>query len=321
MASTTDGDATAEPTFSVIVPSHGRPAQLARCLAAASAIDYPANRFEVIVVDDGSPEPVEAVPGWSSHGPRLTIVRQSNGGPAAARNAGARAARGRFLAFTDDDCQPAPGWLTALATVFDRQPDALVGGRVINALGDNVYAEASQQLVDYLCGYYNADPENARFFTSNNIAVSKEAFLAAGGFDETFVLPAAEDRELCDRWHHRQGRLVYAPAAVVHHFHAMSLRSFARQQFTYGRGAFQFRRTRARLTSQPVRLEPASFYRDLFGFPSRAGHRRAAVITALFAIAQAANAAGFFWQAAAHRLSATDRIRGPLRHSHMKGLG
>lgn len=286
------------PHFSVIIPSFSRPVQLARCLNAVAACDYPAMLYEVIVVDDGSPTPLDPRASWPSHAPTLKCLRQQNAGPAAARNHGARAARGQFLAFLDDDCTPDHGWLAGLSAALERHPDALVGGHVTNILHENLFAEASQQLVSYLCGYYNRDPEQARFFTSNNLAVSREAFFAAGAFDDAYCRTAAEDRELCDRWLQQGRRLVAAPAAVVRHAHDLSMTSFVRQHFEYGKGAFQFHSARARRQARPLRTEPLSFYIDLMTYPWRTGHRNAGVIVPLFVVAQAANAIGFFWQAA-----------------------
>ncbi len=77
---------------------------------ACLRLDYPADQFEVIVIDDGSSMPIDA---WSGDS-RVRVIRQDNKGPAAARNAGIASARGAFLAFTDDDCVPEPGWLAAL---------------------------------------------------------------------------------------------------------------------------------------------------------------------------------------------------------------
>ncbi len=90
------------PQFSVIVPAHGRPRWLSE--AIASVLQQTVRDFEVIVVDDASPEPVE-VP----HDPRVRVVRrEANGGPAAARNTGMEHARGAYLTFLDDDDAFAP---------------------------------------------------------------------------------------------------------------------------------------------------------------------------------------------------------------------
>ena len=246
------------PFFTVIVPTFNRPRQLAACLQALAGLDYPHERMEVIVIDDGSPEaPTEAVE-TVSHQIAVTLLRQANAGPAMARNTGAAQAKGELLAFTDDDCAPDAQWLRALAVPFStaREP-LLVGGRTVNSLAQDACAAASQSLVDYLYAYYNTRPGGARFFASNNIALSVEGFHALGGFDTTFRSAAGEDRDFCDRWLGQGFGLVYAPDALICHAHGMTLSAFWTQHFRYGQAAFRFHQSRAQ---HPLRVEPFSFY-------------------------------------------------------------
>ena len=191
--------------FRVVIPSFARPERLAQCLDALARTEF-AGAFEVVVVDDGSPQPLAPViDGFADRLP-VRSQRQDNRGPAAARNAGARTARGRILAFTDDDCLPDRHWIAAMARAGAAQPLALIGGRVDNALPANIYSAASQDLVDYLYEYFGAAAGDAPFFTSNNIACDRARFLDLGGFDESFPLAAGEDRELGMRWRDRAVR-------------------------------------------------------------------------------------------------------------------
>jgi len=107
------------PFFSVIVPTYERAGQLSVCLHALACQSYPRDHFEVLVVNDGSEAPPEAVVDCFRDKIDVTLLTQPHAGPAAARNNGAERARGEFLAFTDDDCRPAPNWLKALAGRFD----------------------------------------------------------------------------------------------------------------------------------------------------------------------------------------------------------
>src|SRR5215470_15202715 len=120
---------TCTPFFSIVVPTYRRPAQLAVCLDAITRLDYPADRFEVIVVDDGSGAPPETAVAAVRGRVDVTLLAPPHRGPAAARNAGAAHAKGDVLAFTDDDCAPDASWLRALARCLG--PDALcaAGGR------------------------------------------------------------------------------------------------------------------------------------------------------------------------------------------------
>lgn len=286
-----------QPFFSIIVPTHARPKQLAACFESLACLDYPRERFEVIVVNDGSGTSPETVVAFFRDRLDITLLTQPHAGPASARNTGAAKANGEFLAFTDDDCTPAPDWLQALAARFATVPDHVIGGRTLNALPDNPYSTASHLLIDYLYAYYNADPNQARFFTSNNLAVPTDRFHAIGVFNTTFPRAGGEDREFCDRWLHNDYRMIYAPEALVYHTHALTFRTFWRQHFNYGRGAFRFHQARARRGQGRIRLEPFSFYWNLLRHPfSHAQGRRALLLAVLLVVSQAANAAGFFWE-------------------------
>jgi GT2 family glycosyltransferase len=287
------------PRFSIVIPTYNRPEQLAVCLQACARLEYPRDRVEVIVVDDGGARPVDEIVA-SFHGKlTLKLLRQENTGPAAARNRGAAEAGGEFLAFTDDDCAPAPNWLHTLGTQCVASPGCAVGGRTVNALTENVYSTASQLLISYLLSFYNASPHSARFFPSSNLVFPTEQFRAIGGFDVTYPRAAAEDRELCDRWLHRGYRMIYAAEAVVYHAHALSFRTFLRQHFHYGQGAFCFHRVRARRFKDRVKVEPLAFYVNMLRYPFISAQGvQSPLLLMLLVVTQVANAAGFFWMRA-----------------------
>jgi len=283
------------PSFSIVIPTYSRPEKLSACLQSLMRLEYPRESFETIVVDDGSPVPPhDCVAEWSSQ-LKLRLLIQTHRGPANARNMGARAATGEFIAFTDDDCIPSPDWLRELAAVFSAVPDAAIGGRIINGLPQNPFSSASQMLVDYLYRYYNAVPGRFYFFASNNLAVPARLFQELGGFDSRFPWAAGEDRDFCDRWQYRSHKMAYAPKAVVHHLHALKFRGFWRQHFHYGRGAYLFHRARALRRKERIRLEPLSFYINLLRSPFVCDSGgRAPMICALLLVSQVANALGFF---------------------------
>ncbi len=283
---------------SVIVPTRNRPERLAGCLAALAAQTFPPSDFEVLVVDDGSDKPVDAVVAPYRDKLSVRLIAQANAGPAHARNTGARHAVGAVLAFTDDDCRPRPGWLSALHARVRRTPEQLVGGHTVNALPDNVYATASQLLIDYLYAYHagrgvvgaNSAPA---FFTSNNVAVEAERFHRVGGFDATFPLAAGEDREFCDRWQQHGFTLTQERDAIVDHAHRLSLGRFWRQHVNYGRGALHFRQARVRRGLPTLRREPLAFYGRLVTYPFQVAGWRAVPLAALLGASQIANVLGF----------------------------
>jgi glycosyltransferase involved in cell wall biosynthesis len=290
---------TTPPIFSIVIPTLRRPRLLAACLEAIARSDFPREDFEVIVVNDGGDASTDEIVDAFAERLDIRLVKQSPSGPAMARNAGAARARGRYLVFTDDDCEPAPDWLRALLAHVAKDPASGIGGRTLNSLPDRIFSSATQALVDYLYAYYNGGdrPSGSRFFATNNLALPRRRFLALGGFDTRFPLAAAEDREMCERWQARGWRMVYADDVVIHHGHALRFTEFWRQHYNYGRGAYQLHESRVRERQRARRFESLSFYGNRVLSPfARERTPRAAALAGLLMLAQVATAVGYYRQ-------------------------
>jgi glycosyltransferase involved in cell wall biosynthesis len=202
---------------SVVVPTYDRPGLLGRCLAALLDQELDATEYEIIIADDGAHrgnatrrlvDECARVPGGP--GIRYLPVDEPRG-PAAARNAGWRAARAEIIAFTDDDCVPSPGWLCAGLDAF-RDGVAGVSGRVAVPL--------PPQPTDY---ELNAGGLNRSQFVTASCFYRRDALQLAGGFDERFRQAWREDSDLFFTLLERRngnGRrleLVRAPDALVVH--------------------------------------------------------------------------------------------------------
>ncbi len=280
--------------FSIIIPTCNRPALLANCLEAISRLGFPRSRFEVIVIDDGCCESVDSVCARFDGLFSLNLVRQQRQGPAAARNQGGWLAKGRFLAFLDDDCEPGPEWLTVLYHYLAEQPDQLVGGEMLNGLVDNLYSSASQQLLAWLYHYFNHHSAQPRFFATCNLALPTQGFVELGGFDTSFPLAAAEDRDFCDRWRIAGLKMAYAAQAHVYHYHHLTLASYWRQHFNYGRGACRFHARHHERTRSRVPFEPLYFYWGILRSPFHAPEiQRPWPVAMLLALSQIANLSGY----------------------------
>jgi hypothetical protein len=182
---------------------------------------------------------------------------------------------------------------------LESNPGTLIGGLIVNALSSNVYSATSQMLVDYLYECYTNAVGLPLFFTSNNVAMSKSMFLEFGGFNPVCRV-SSEDREFCHRRQQAGLPALLAPEVIVYHAHWLSCRSFLRQHFTYGRGAFHFRTVLVATGQPPVRLEPFAFYRNLALYPWRSGKDpRRWSCTGLMVLTQVANVAGFAFEALA----------------------
>jgi glycosyltransferase involved in cell wall biosynthesis len=289
------------PFISIVIPTYNRPERLRNCLTAIAKLDYPRDRFEVVVVDDGSDVSLNDVTAPYQNLLNLLLVRQSNAGPASARNQGASQAKGEYLVFTDDDCLPNADWLSKLANRFTAAPDALIGGYTINALPDNLFSTTSQVLIDYLYSYYNDTSHQPSFFASNNFAMPASKFRALQGFDVSFPLAAGEDREFCDRWLYHHHPMLYAPEVQIQHANQLSLRTFWRQHFNYGRGAYYFHQVRSKRNQTQIKVEPFTFYFQLLTYPFRQPSAQPPILLAsLLFLSQVANVVGFFWERSHH---------------------
>ncbi|MGI9043376.1 MAG: glycosyltransferase family 2 protein [Gemmatimonadaceae bacterium] len=281
------------PKFSVIIPTRDRPLQLERCLESLMLMRYPRERFEVVVVNDGDAPASRTVIRRLLESVRTSLVSTGGAGPAAARNAGVAASTGENLAFIDDDCAADESWLVAMEARLVANQDDVIGGTVTNSLTDNVYARASQGLQDFVYAWYHTERRgDLRFFTTNNLVVSRATFTAIGGFDASFPF-ASEDRDWCDRALLGGHDLIHAPEAVVRHFHDLTLGSFLKQHYRYGQGAFRFHRARASRRAERVRLEPVKFYIGMLRAPSRTNSPRPIRESALTMASQAASLVGF----------------------------
>ncbi len=277
--------------ISVIIPTYNRPQQLSNCLQALIQIKYPS--FEVIIVDDGSDQSLEnTVFGFQSQ-LNIKLITQENQGPAAARNTGAKFSQAEYLAFTDDDCLPNATWLASLAEVLKLSPHCLVGGKTENALAANPYATTSQAILEVVYSYYYEQGKPLRFFASNNFAVSRLDFLNLGGFNENFR--TSEDREFCDRWLTEGYDLKYVPSALLYHAHELTLATYWRQHFNYGRGAYKFYQRRMKQGLKGLKVE-GQFYQKLITYPFSSNFPRQFYLKywLILFTAQLANLLGFY---------------------------
>jgi glycosyltransferase involved in cell wall biosynthesis len=260
----------ARPSVSVIVPTRDRSSALDACLAALAAQTI-AEQVEVVVVDDGSADGQTVAAVVARH-PRARLIRQNGQGPAAARNAGGRAARADVLCFTDDDCVPEAEWAERLLEAIALGADA-VGGKTLSIAGP--LAEASEVISGAPAA---AEP----FAPSNNLACRKAAFEAVP-FDESYPQAAAEDREWCTRFVANGRTLDVQPSARLLHRPSLTVATFLRRQVRYGRGAYRYRHS----VRRP--LEPTGFYVALM----QRGFRRSLTVGALVVVSQLATALGW----------------------------
>jgi glycosyltransferase involved in cell wall biosynthesis len=232
-------------SFSVVIPTYRRCDTLLGVLdALAAQTDAPS--FEVIVIDDGSGDATpERLAAYRPRYP-FRFLSQENAGPAGARNRGVREAAARLVLFLGDDTLPEPGLLAAHAAAHAEQrphPFAVLGyttwprGARVSPFLHHINEYGLQ------FGYrLIADPDDVpfNFFYTSNVSLPRDLMLAAGLFDTSFPHAAWEDIELAYRLMRRGMRMLYRPAAVARHHHAITFASFRRRQEKAGEAAAIF---------------------------------------------------------------------------------
>ncbi len=218
-----------QPEISVVIPVRDGAEVLAPLLAALQGQTLSRDRFEVIVVDNGSRDDTAAVArSWDA-----TVVAEPLPNRARARNRGAACARSERLAFTDADCLPTSTWLEALSTCGWQSP--LTAGPVI------VRTREPPNTIERFERLWRFGQEawvQQGWAATANLAVQRAAFEAIGGFDPAYR-HIGEDVDFCLRAGRRALHLGWCPQAVVHHDADDGLWPLVKRFYRHGYGTSQ----------------------------------------------------------------------------------
>lgn len=201
-----------EPFVSVIIPVFNDEVGLACCLEALQKQSYPRERFEALVVDNGSSDSsVEVASGYSF----VKIAREPKPGSYAARNTGIAEARGEVLAFTDSDCIPRRDWLEIGVASLREQKNVVIVGN-ISMFAKEAAHPSSVELYDMAVGFpQKSYVEKWRFGPTANLIALKSTFDEVGLFDSD--LKSCGDVQWGQRASQAGFELKYVNEVVVDH--------------------------------------------------------------------------------------------------------
>jgi hypothetical protein len=262
---------------SVVVPTFNRGPALAETIRRLFASELDGrDDLEILVVDDGSTVPaVESVPATAptaaSPGWPLRWLRQSNAGPAAARNAGFRAGTGELTLFVDDDILVPPDLVRAHVAAHRARPGTVIFGLCPFAPGDP--GDRFRRFLDEVLppGATMADDlALTSTVASGQISVERHQFPQADGvYSSQMTTPAAEEYELAFRLHQRGIPILVASAILATHDQVVDIESYCRQQYKHGVGCGEA------AAKRPELLEMTELARIIEATgPARAGESR-----------------------------------------------
>jgi glycosyltransferase involved in cell wall biosynthesis len=211
---------------SVVIPAFNAEETISEVVHAAREQDVTA-RLEVIVVDDGSTDQTAN----QAEQAGAKVLQQSNQGPAAARNAGWRAAQGEVVLFTDSDCKPHNDWAKKLLNGFTNPGDGAVAG----SYGIwNPYSWLARNVHEEIKNRHAKMGGSIRVFGSYNVAIKKEVLEKLNGFDENYRRASGEDNDLSYRMLKAGFTIGFRPEALVDHLHQESIVAYLKEQARHG---------------------------------------------------------------------------------------
>ncbi len=220
-----------DPEISVLLCTHNRRAQVLRTCEALARQAYPAEAFEVVVIDNASTDDTAAqVQAYATRAPMaIRYLYEPQIGKVFALNAGLAAAKGRVLAFLDDDCEPRPEWLAQLVQGFEQDGVGVVGGPAYSHFPEEVEQDPERRFLahkflgDFTLGETRRELHGWESPLGCNMAVLAEAAQKAGGFSATLgpkgnVKGAYEESDFAWRVRRAGYRLWWEPQAAVDHY-------------------------------------------------------------------------------------------------------
>ncbi len=220
------------PFVSIIIPTKDRIIELKECVQSIISQNYPSNKLELIIIDDGSKDgTVEFLKKF----PIQVLSNRISKGQSYCRNLGARKANGDILAFIDSDCIASENWLLELVPYFNWNKIGAVGGFV-----DGYYKESTLDLYEKVFSplnmgdnlLYSSDDDSSFYVPTCNLLILKKVFFEIGGITES--LHVGEDVDLCWRMRQKGYYLIYVPLGVVKHKHRNKLTKMIKRRFDYG---------------------------------------------------------------------------------------
>lgn len=214
-------------SVSVVIPAYNCQSTIQACIECVQKQTYLVQ--QIIVVDDGSTDETLSV---VKRMQGVSVLSQSNAGPAVARNVGAAHAKSDIIFFTDSDCCASENWIERAMPHFEDVSVSVVSGSYGISNPESLLARCVHQEIRFR--HLELMPRYPRSFGSYNFGVRREVFQRAGGFDEQYREASGEDNDLSYKILAQGGKIAFEPEALVGHRHPTRLNTYLREQFRHG---------------------------------------------------------------------------------------
>jgi len=227
------------PHVSIVIPTYNRARELERCLRSLFALDYPAHRLEIIVVDDASTDDTlgmlqRMAQEAAARSLEMRVEHhEQRQGVALSRNTGTRVAQHALIAYIDSDCVASPGWLRELAPAFQDKRVAAVGG-MIRAYDRQELLGRYEDVRSSL--FMGMQPQQVRlegpltYLPTANMLLRRAAWQQLSGFAP---MTHGEDVDFCRRLLKSDASIHYLPRGIVYHDYRTTLGAFLRIRAAY----------------------------------------------------------------------------------------
>ena len=221
------------PFISVIVPALNEERTIRECLASLLRMDYPQERREILVVDNGSTDrTAEIVKSFP-----VRYLREERRGASHARNRGIEASQGDIFAFTDADCVVTTGWLRELVLGFDSEEVGIVAGEVVAYPPETTVELYTAKRKPFFFQGRSLSSPVPPWFMGGSVAIRREVVNQIGLFDSRFTGAGAEDIDYSWRFFQLVSlEMIYRPKAIAFHHHRLTTWTLFKQYQGYGYG-------------------------------------------------------------------------------------
>lgn len=246
--------------FSIIIPLKEFNEYLQESIPKTLNLDYP--NYEIIILPNDKPV---KIPNYLRN-KKIRIISTGKVSPAIKRDLGAKKAKGKYVAFIDDDAYPKKNWLNMAEKIFKEKKVVAIGGPAITPKNDSISQKASGLFFETLFGGggldYRYKPAKKSFYVSDyptvNLIVSKKAFFDVGGFDNAFW--PGEDTKFCLDLIKKGYKIWYSNKLIVYHHRRKLFLPHLKQVGNYGKHRGYFAKKFPETSLKLVYLMPSFFF-------------------------------------------------------------